>query len=111
MFYQDRNLACADCGNSFVFTSGEQEFHASKGFSSDPRRCPDCRAARKANGGGNSGGGHNDRYGGGGGRPQREMHDAVCANCGKVAQVPFRPTEGRPVYCSDCFTPAPRGRY
>ncbi len=33
----------------------------------------------------------------------REMFDAVCDNCGKNCQIPFRPTNGRPVYCSDCF--------
>lgn len=33
----------------------------------------------------------------------REMHDAVCSDCGQQTQVPFRPTEGRPVYCRDCF--------
>jgi len=36
------------------------------------------------------------------GRP-REMHKAVCADCGKETEVPFKPTEGRPVYCQDCF--------
>ena len=45
------------------------------------------------------------RFGGGGrfnDRP-REMHKAVCAECGKECEVPFKPTEGRPVYCRDCF--------
>ena len=32
-----------------------------------------------------------------------EMHDAICDNCGKSCQVPFRPTSGKPVYCSNCF--------
>jgi len=53
----------------------------------------------------NRGGG--DRFGkrgGFGGRPDRpQMHDAVCDNCGKQCQVPFRPTGERPVYCNDCF--------
>ena len=42
---------------------------------------------------------------GGGGyeRAPREMFSATCSNCGKEAQVPFRPTSGKPVYCSDCF--------
>lgn len=35
--------------------------------------------------------------------PQREMHKIKCADCGKDAEVPFQPTEGRPVYCRDCF--------
>ena len=33
----------------------------------------------------------------------REMHDTVCSDCGTQTQVPFKPTEGRPVYCRDCF--------
>lgn len=111
MFYQDKNLTCADCGAEFVFTAGEQEFHASKGFSSEPRRCRDCRSARKATGGGGGGGGSYSSGGGGGfGGPRggagggtREMFDAVCAECGRDTQVPFRPSGTRPVYCSDCF--------
>jgi len=45
----DKIIACKDCGAEFVFTIGEQEFYASKGFDNDPIRCPDCRKARKAN--------------------------------------------------------------
>lgn len=93
--YTDRNLTCGDCGVTFVFTAGEQEFYAAKGFSSDPRRCPDCRRARK-----------NDRDSGGYGRSgggAREMHEVVCDACGQNTQVPFRPRGDRPVYCSDCF--------
>ena len=33
----------------------------------------------------------------------REMHDAVCSECGKECKVPFQPTEGKPVYCRDCY--------
>lgn len=33
----------------------------------------------------------------------REMHKAVCSECGKECEVPFKPTEGKPVYCKDCF--------
>ena len=36
-------------------------------------------------------------------RPPREMHDIVCADCGKEAQVPFKPDGDRPVYCRDCY--------
>lgn len=38
-------------------------------------------------------------FGGG----DREMFKATCSNCGKECEVPFRPTNGKPVYCSDCF--------
>ncbi|HEV8361821.1 MAG TPA: CxxC-x17-CxxC domain-containing protein [Candidatus Thermoplasmatota archaeon] len=56
------------------------------------------------------GGGGGGRGGGGFGGP-REMFDAVCADCGKQTQVPFRPTEGRPVYCRDCFQKRKPARY
>ncbi len=127
--YNDKNLTCADCGQEFVFTASEQDFYSQRGFT-EPRRCPSCRASRKAarnaEGGGSSyGGGYSSSggyssggyssgagsYGGGGGgggygerdRGPREMFAATCSSCGKEAQVPFRPTSGKPVYCSDCF--------
>lgn len=100
--YTDKTLVCSDCSESFVFTAGEQEFHASKGFTREPRRCPNCRQARKGAMGGGEGGGFADR------RPPRQMFDATCASCGKEAKVPFEPRGDRPVYCSDCFQPQPR---
>jgi CxxC-x17-CxxC domain-containing protein len=97
--YNDKTLVCRDCGQSFTFTVGEQEFYASRGFTNEPTRCPDCRAARKADRGYGGGG----RGGGGNYRREREMHPAVCARCGKATEVPFLPRGDRPVYCSDCF--------
>ena len=96
MEYTDKTLTCSDCGMAFTFSASEQEFFASKGFENEPGRCPDCRAARKQQ---RSGGGY-----GGGYRQQRQMYPAVCASCGKDCQVPFEPRNGRPVYCSDCYT-------
>ena len=84
--YQDKTLVCKDCGSEFVFTAGEQEFYASRGFENEPQRCKTCRDTRKN-----------------GGRGQREMFNATCASCGKEAKVPFKPREDRPVYCSECF--------
>jgi CxxC-x17-CxxC domain-containing protein len=99
----DKTLTCRDCGQSFVFTAGEQEFYASRGFTNEPGRCPNCRSARKAErgeGGGYSSGGYSA---GGYDRPRREMHPAVCAQCGAETQVPFVPRGDRPVYCSNCY--------
>ena len=99
--YTDKPLTCRDCGQSFVFTTGEQEFFASKGFTNEPSRCPECRAERKGrqtdsySGGGYSSGGYERR--------ERQMFPATCSQCGKETQVPFQPREDRPVYCSDCF--------
>jgi CxxC-x17-CxxC domain-containing protein len=90
--YTDEQLTCTDCNAPFTFTASEQEFFAAKGFTNKPSRCPDCRAARKAQRGGGS-------YSGG----QREMFQATCSTCGKVAEVPFKPRGDKPVYCRDCF--------
>ena len=69
----------------------------------------DNRGGGYRGGGGFSRGGGRGGFGGGrssfgGGRGgDREMFSATCSNCGKECQVPFRPTNGKPVYCSDCF--------
>ena len=90
MSYEDKNLTCTDCSSTFIFSADDQSYHAEKGYQNEPKRCPDCRSSRRAGGG----------YGGG----AREMHPAVCAQCGKDTEVPFRPSGDRPVYCSDCFS-------
>ncbi len=41
----------------------------------------------------------------------REMHKAVCADCKVECEVPFKPTEGRPVYCQECFPKHRKPRY
>ena len=95
----DTTLTCRDCGQAFTFTSGEQDFYAARGYS-EPSRCADCRAQRKAEREGGSGG----SYGGySSSRAPREMFSATCSACGKEAQVPFQPSGDKPVYCSDCF--------
>ena len=47
--YKDKTIQCKDCGTDFVFTAGEQEFYAEKGFQNEPIRCKECRDKRKAN--------------------------------------------------------------
>ena len=90
MVFQDRDLTCVECNQSFVFNADDQQYHADKGYDNDPKRCPSCRQARRGNSG-NSGG------------VRREMHPAVCAECGQDTEVPFVPRGDRPVYCNDCF--------
>jgi CxxC-x17-CxxC domain-containing protein len=99
MSYQDKSIQCSDCGTTFSFTAQEQEFFASKGYTNEPKRCPACRQSRKATRGGGGGGG-----GSYGSSSPRQMFHAVCAQCGKETEVPFEPREGRPVYCSDCYS-------
>ena len=43
MAFEDKTLVCKECGKDFVFTAGEQEFYAEKGFENEPARCRDCR--------------------------------------------------------------------
>ena len=96
----DKTLNCVECSADFTFTVGEQEFFASRGFTNEPSRCPQCRAARRSQQGGSGGSGGSGGFGG----APREMHPAVCAQCGSDTMVPFRPRGDRPVYCSDCFS-------
>jgi CxxC-x17-CxxC domain-containing protein len=127
----DRTLTCRDCGQAFTFTAGEQAFYQERGFS-EPQRCQNCRAQRKAQRGssgydsggygggggggygggsyssgssyGNGGGGYGGSGGGGGySSGPRQMYPAVCSNCGKDTEVPFEPRTDKPVYCRECF--------
>ncbi len=88
--YTDKTIVCKDCGREFIFTVGDQEFYAEKGFTNEPQRCRECRNARKAKNGQTAG-------------STRQMFPAVCAECGAECQVPFEPHNDRPVYCSQCF--------
>ncbi|MDP9169433.1 MAG: zinc-ribbon domain containing protein [Acidobacteriota bacterium] len=89
--FQDRALKCADCGAEFTFTAGEQQFYHEKGFTNEPRRCKSCKNVRQS--------GSADRSG----PPRRIETSAVCSQCGRETTIPFRPTQGRPVFCRDCF--------
>ena len=90
MAFEDKTLTCSECGNEFTFTAGEQEFYSSRSLQNEPKRCPECRAARRR-----------ERSGYGG---SRRAYSVVCAACGAETTVPFEPTEGRPVYCKECYT-------
>ena len=89
MEYRDRLLKCADCSAEFVFTAGEQLFFADKGFRNEPKRCKPCKSKRSQM---LSGQGY-----------QRVETTTTCSQCGKDTTVPFKPTQGRPVYCRECF--------
>ena len=86
---EDKVLTCVDCGKEFVFTVAEQEFYAQKGFANEPKRCKDCRVAKKQEFRASRG--------------TREMTTVTCSKCGQEAQVPFKPTQDKPVYCDACF--------
>jgi CxxC-x17-CxxC domain-containing protein len=141
---EDKIITCADCGKEFTHTAEDQRRYAERGFTADPKRCRECRQARKEKqaqtqgaprgaggkkpfgGGGPRREGRGDRpgYGGGGGRGgprqggggggygsrgprgqggSRQSYDVICAACGAPTTVPFEPTQGREVFCRDCF--------
>jgi CxxC-x17-CxxC domain-containing protein len=99
-YYQDKSLTCVDCTSSFTFSADDQQYHAEKGYTNEPKRCPNCRSNRRAGGNGYGAGSETSRG--------REMHPVTCAQCGKSTEVPFLPRGDRPVYCSDCFSKQPQ---
>ena len=91
MEFQDRSLRCVDCGAEFIWTAGEQLFFADKNFKNEPKRCKACKAKRAS------------RPAGAASTRERVETQATCSECGKATTVPFKPTQGRPVYCRECF--------
>ena len=84
--YTDETLVCIECGNEFVFTAGDKAFYAQQGYTNKPKRCKNCRDAKKnAN------------------RPARQYFYATCSECGAEAKLTFEPSSDKPVYCSACF--------
>ena len=106
--FADKQLKCMECGGEFTYTVAEQELHQSLGYQNEPKRCTPCREAKRQRKGGGAprGAGGGGREGGGreGGAPPREFFTAICGECGKEAQLPFKPRGDRPVFCSECFT-------
>ena len=102
MSFQDKSIQCADCGTTFTFSAEDQDFFQSKGYTNDPKRCPECRQARKSERYGNSGSSY---------AAPRQMFPATCGECGKSTEVPFQPRGDKPVYCSDCFRKMRPARY
>jgi len=90
MEFQDKTLDCVDCGAQFIWTAGEQLFFADKNFKNQPKRCKTCKAKRASRAGQ---------------APARERVETQteCSACVKQTTVPFRPTQGRPVFCRECF--------
>ncbi len=95
--FDDRILLCSDCHSHFVFTAGEQLFFHDKQFKNDPKRCKPCKSRRSglaavANGTGLAAAGL-----------ARTETRTECSECGVQTTVPFKPTQGRPVLCRQCF--------
>jgi CxxC-x17-CxxC domain-containing protein len=94
--FADRLLTCVDCHNQFVFTAGEQIFFLDKQFKNDPKRCKPCKAKRATLGA---------RPGSGPATAPlaRTETRTECSECHIETTVPFKPTQGRPVLCRQCF--------
>ena len=95
--FLDRILTCVDCHGEFIFTAGEQLFFFDKQFKNDPKRCKPCKSRRSglaaaANGTGPIAAGIS-----------RTETRTQCSECGIETTVPFKPTQGRPVLCRQCF--------
>jgi CxxC-x17-CxxC domain-containing protein len=96
---EDQRIKCVDCGEEFLFTAGEQAFYREHNLTHAPTRCKRCRSNRK---------GARGAEGAPAARPAegaraRELHPAVCSQCGSETQVPFLPAPGRPIYCRNCY--------
>ncbi len=88
----DLEITCSECNNTFTFTEREQDYYRERNLT-HPKRCKPCRDARRANFGGSRGP-----------SGERQRFDITCDQCGKSDSVPFKPSTGRPVLCSDCFS-------
>ncbi len=88
MEFQDRVIKCCDCGSDFIFTAGEQHFFYDKQFKNEPKRCKLCKSKRQGNAASS---------------PMRTETMTNCSQCGRETTVPFKPTQGRPVFCRECF--------
>jgi CxxC-x17-CxxC domain-containing protein len=89
MDFVDRELSCAECGSTLLFSAEEQQLLRDKGFNYDPKRCNACKS--KAHKG------------------LRRIETRVkCSECGRDATVPFKLTGMRPVLCASCFRSNPK---
>ena len=114
MEFQDKVLSCIDCGADFVFTAGEQLFFHDKQFRNEPKRCKSCKSKRvavlSAPQSQSSKTCKSKRVAVLTTPTPRDSHHyarvetrATCSQCGKETTVPFRPTQGRPIFCRECF--------
>ena len=118
--FTDKTLKCMECQQDFTYTVAEQELHQSLGYQNEPKRCTPCREAKRQRKGPAAAGGGAPEGGGGGPRPPRggggggggdrgprgggprEFFAAVCAECGKEAQLPFKPRGDRRRFFHAC---------
>jgi len=98
MSHTDIFLKCNECGNTFISPAAEQEYLRKKGYYFEPKSCPSCRQARRAQ--------RTTPL-----RGKRQIYPAVCAKCGVDTELSFEPRDGIPVYCSNCYSWIAQSRY
>ena len=96
--FVDRLLTCSDCHGEFIFTAGEQLFFHDKQFKNDPKRCKPCKSRRSG-----LAAAANGLSGPAAAGLSRTETRTECSECGVETTVPFKPTQGRPVLCRQCF--------
>ena len=85
MEYQDKTLVCKDCGKEFMWTAGEQDFFAKKGFNNKPTRCKDCRKQNRT-------------------KVEAEYYKIECTNCHQIGEAMFKPKDPEAdIFCKKCF--------
>ena len=94
--FSDAPIFCIDCSQEFIWTAGEQVFFREKNLLNPPKRCKECKKAK------------NRRLEAieiahATGQPHKIEVRADCARCSESTTVPFYPSQGRPVYCRQCF--------
>ncbi len=89
MSFQDKTCVCRDCSAEFPFTAQEQVDFKKRGYN-PPNRCPACHTDRTAR----------RRFSRSG---DVETYTETCSICQKEAIIPFKPSNGKPIYCEECF--------
>lgn len=84
MDFKDQTLVCQDCGKEFTFSASDQQFFQEKGFQS-PKRCPECRQAKKQ------------------AKSSQQKYEITCSKCGEKGFVPFQPRNPEGLLCEQCF--------
>src|SRR5258705_13280198 len=93
MEFQDKVLKCIDCGSDFIFTAGEQLFFHDKQFKNEPKRCKVCKAKQVSVQSAPTPGQE----------PNKTETRTTCSQRAQETTVPYKPTQGRPVFCRECF--------
>ncbi len=89
MEFRDKQLECVECHGRFVWTAAGQLYYHDHRLKNEPRHCKKCRTRQK------------ELEPGG---RERVTTAITCSRCGREATVHFRPTQGRPVLCEECFS-------